>query len=35
MKAIAVLQEGNLHDLFLKATSAALARAKEIAQEQK
>ena len=35
MKAIAVLEEGNLHDLFLKATSAALARAKEIAQEQK
>jgi pyrroline-5-carboxylate reductase len=35
MKAIAILQEGNLHDLFLKATSAALARAKEIAQEQK
>jgi pyrroline-5-carboxylate reductase len=35
MKAISVLEEGNLHDLFLKATSAALARAKEIAQEQK
>ncbi len=35
MKAIAVLQEGNLNDLFFKATSAALARAKEIAQEQK
>jgi len=35
MKAIAILQEGNFHDLFLKATSAALARAKEIAQEQK
>jgi pyrroline-5-carboxylate reductase len=35
MKAVAVLQEGNLHDLFFKATSAALARAKEIAQEQK
>jgi pyrroline-5-carboxylate reductase len=35
MKAVAVLEEGNLHDLFFKATSAALARAKEIAQEQK
>jgi pyrroline-5-carboxylate reductase len=35
MKAIAVLQEGNLNDLFFKATSAALARAKEIAQEQR
>lgn len=35
MKAVAVLQEGNLEDLFFKATSAALARAKEIAQEQK
>ena len=35
MKAVAVLQEGNLHDLFFKATSAALARAKEIAQEHK
>lgn len=35
MKAIAILQEGNLNDLFFKATSAALARAKEIAQEQK
>lgn len=35
MKAVAVLQEGNLHDLFFKATSAALARAKEIAEEQK
>lgn len=35
MKATAVLQEGNLNDLFFKATSAALARAKEIAQEQR
>jgi len=35
MRAIAVMQDANLHDLFLKATSAALARAKEIAQEQK
>lgn len=35
MKAVAVLEEGNLHDLFFKATSAALARAKEIAQEQR
>ncbi len=35
MKAIAILQEGNFNDLFFKATSAALARAKEIAQEQK
>jgi len=35
MKAVAVLEEGNLHDLFLKATTAALARAKEISQEQK
>ncbi|MFZ4117699.1 MAG: pyrroline-5-carboxylate reductase [Rhodoluna sp.] len=35
MKAVAVLQEGNLNDLFFKATSAALARAKEIAQEQR
>lgn len=35
MKAVAVLEEGNLHDLFFKATSAALVRAKEIAQEQK
>ncbi|MBU6143990.1 MAG: pyrroline-5-carboxylate reductase, partial [Acidobacteria bacterium] len=35
MKAIAVLEEGKLHELFLKATSAALARAKEIAQEMK
>jgi len=35
MKAIAVLEEGNLHDLFLKATNSALARSKEIAQEMK
>lgn len=35
MKAVAVLEEGNLHELFLKATTAALARAKEISQEQK
>jgi hypothetical protein len=35
MRAVAVLEEGNLHDLFLKATSSALARAKEIAQEMK
>jgi len=35
MKAVAVLQEGNLHDLFFKATTAALQRAKEIAQEHK
>lgn len=35
MKAIAVLEEGKLHDLFLKATTSALARAKEISQEQK
>jgi len=35
MKAVAVLEEGKLHDLFLKATTAALARAKEISQEQK
>lgn len=35
MKAIAVLEEGKLHELFLKATNAALARAKEIAQEMK
>jgi pyrroline-5-carboxylate reductase len=35
MKAVAVLEEGNLNDLFFKATSAALARAKEIAQEQR
>jgi pyrroline-5-carboxylate reductase len=35
MKAVAVLEEGNLHDLFFQATSAALARAKEIAKEQK
>ena len=35
MKAIAVLEEGNLHDLFFKATTAALNRAKEIAQEHK
>ena len=33
MKAIAILEEGNLEDLFVKATKAALARAKEIAQE--
>jgi pyrroline-5-carboxylate reductase len=32
MKAIAVLEEGNLEELFVKATKAALARAKEIAQ---
>ncbi|NBR65418.1 MAG: pyrroline-5-carboxylate reductase [Actinobacteria bacterium] len=35
MKAVAVLEEGELHNLFLKATTAALARAKEISQEQK
>jgi pyrroline-5-carboxylate reductase len=35
MKAVAVMEEANLHDLFIKATSAALARAKEIAQEMK
>jgi pyrroline-5-carboxylate reductase len=35
MKAVAVMEEANLHDLFIKATSAALARAKEIAQEIK
>jgi pyrroline-5-carboxylate reductase len=35
MKAVAVLEEGNLHDLFFKATNAALQRAKEIAQEHK
>lgn len=35
MKAVAVLEEGRLHELFLKATTAALARAKEISQEQK
>ena len=33
MKAIAVLEEGKLEELFVRATSAALARAKEIAQE--
>lgn len=35
MKAIAILQEGKLNDLFFKATSAALERAKEISKEQK
>jgi pyrroline-5-carboxylate reductase len=35
MKAVAVLEEGKLHELFLKATTTALARAKEISQEQK
>jgi pyrroline-5-carboxylate reductase len=35
MKAIAVLEEGKLQELFLKATTAALVRAKEISQEQK
>lgn len=35
MKAIAVIEEGSLHELFLKATNAALARATEISQEQK
>ena len=35
MKAVAVLEEGNLHDLFFKATTAALQRAREIAQEHK
>jgi len=35
MKAIATLEEGKLEELFFKATSAALARAKEIAQEMK
>jgi pyrroline-5-carboxylate reductase len=35
MKAVAVLEEGNLHDLFYKATTAALQRAREIAQEHK
>ena len=35
MKAVAVLEEGNLHELFYKATTAALNRAKEIAQEHK
>ena len=33
MKAIAVLEEGKLEELFVSATKAALARAKEIAQE--
>lgn len=33
MKAIAVLEEGMLEELFVRATKAALARAKEIAQE--
>jgi len=35
MRAVAVLEEGNLHGLFLNATNSALARAKEIAQEMK
>ena len=35
MKAVAVMEEANLDELFIKATSAALARAKEIAQEMK
>jgi pyrroline-5-carboxylate reductase len=35
MKAVAILEEGNLHDLFFKATTAALQRAREIAQEHK
>jgi pyrroline-5-carboxylate reductase len=35
MKAIAVLESANLADLFFDATSQALARAKEIAQEMK
>lgn len=35
MKAVAVMENANLHDLFYEATSAALARAKEIAQEMK
>jgi pyrroline-5-carboxylate reductase len=35
MKAVAVLEEGNLHDLFFKATTAALQRAREISQEHK
>ncbi|MEY4418501.1 MAG: hypothetical protein RIQ88_939, partial [Actinomycetota bacterium] len=35
MKAIAVLESANLSDLFFDATSQALARAKEIAQEMK
>ena len=35
MKAVAVMENANLHDLFFEATSAALARAKEIAQEMK
>ncbi len=35
MKAVAVLEEGKLHELLLRATTAALARAKEISQEQK
>ena len=35
MKAVAVLENGNLHELFFEATSAASARAIEIAQEMK
>jgi pyrroline-5-carboxylate reductase len=35
MKAVAILEEGNLHDLFFRATTAALQRAREIAQEHK
>lgn len=35
MKAVAVMEEADLHNLFINATSAALARAKEIAQEMK
>ncbi|NBT48247.1 MAG: pyrroline-5-carboxylate reductase [Actinobacteria bacterium] len=35
MKAVAVMENANLHELFFEATSAALARAKEIAQEMK
>jgi pyrroline-5-carboxylate reductase len=35
MKAVAILEEGNLHDLFFKATTAAFQRAREIAQEHK
>lgn len=35
MKAVAVMENANLHDLFFEATNAALARAKEIAQEMK
>jgi hypothetical protein len=32
MRAIEVFENANLHELFTKATGAALARAKEIAE---